>query len=383
MDYKEELPYAYWLHNIKGVGNKGIEKLLRKEKMPSRIFELTKEQMHQIYFEEEKVFTERAIEYIVNSKQGWNIKKEFEKLRTSGIAFYPKFHPSYPKALKEIPDAPWGLYVMGRLPEEKKMTVAVVGARECSAYGAYVAKQLGAALSENGIQVVSGMAKGIDSLAQWAAMEEGRAYGVLGSGVDVCYPYSNKKVYEKLIETGGIISEYSPGTEAKACNFPARNRIISGLSQVVVVIEAKEKSGTLITVDMALEQGRDVYVVPGRITDSLSTGCNRLIRQGAAVLASVEEFIKEIREIYVNYDFCDSRKDTTGEKKEECFKKWENIILENIDYYPKTLQKIYDDIGRSLQYNKIPEMQDIMKMLINLEKIGKISIEAGCYYVKS
>jgi len=204
----------------------------------------------------------------------------------------------YPGRLKKIPDPPKTLYVMGGLPKEHIPAVAVIGARDCSEYGKYIATSLGAALGRNGIQVISGMARGIDGIGQEAALDAGgSSFAVLGCGVDVCYPANNRRLYEKLQTGGGILSEYPPGTPPRAGNFPPRNRIVSGLSDAVVVVEAREKSGTLITVDMALEQGREVYVVPGRVTDPLSCGCNRLLRSGAGIFLDAEEFMEELLQI--------------------------------------------------------------------------------------
>ncbi|MBD5544377.1 MAG: DNA-protecting protein DprA [Lachnospiraceae bacterium] len=381
IDYKEEMPYAYWLHNIKGVGNKGIRKLLKEALKPSRLFEMTKEQMLQTYVIKEKIFTQKAVCHIVQSREGWDVMGRYEEMKKKGIDFYPEFHPDYPEKLKEIPDAPWAVYGIGKLPEQEKMTVAVIGARECSAYGAHMAKELGRALAENGIQVVSGMARGIDSMAQQAAMEKGSAYGVLGSGVDICYPQSSRNVYENLKRNGGILSEYPPGTEPKPGNFPARNRIISGLSQAVVVVEAKEKSGTLITVDMALEQGREVYVVPGRITDALSAGCNRLMKQGADMLCSVEEFIRELHGNY-GYRIGD---DAAGKKVEyeKGLEDFELKILENIDFYPKSIQKIYEEAVEGEKKEEMPDLKKIMEALIRLEEKGEIQAKGGYYALKS
>ena len=204
----------------------------------------------------------------------------------------------YPARLLEIPDPPERLYVLGKLPEEKVPSVAIIGARECSEYGNYVAARLGECMGRNGIQVVSGMARGIDGIGQTAALDAGgSSFAVLGSGVDVCYPARNRRLYERLWERGGVLSEYPPGTPALSRNFPPRNRIVSGLADAVVVVEAREKSGTLITVDMALEQGKEVYAVPGRVTDALSSGCNRLVKLGAAVLLDPEELAEELRGI--------------------------------------------------------------------------------------
>lgn len=213
------------------------------------------------------------------------------------VKHYKKEDSGYPERLKNISGAPKELYVLGRLPEEDRLSVAVVGARDCSEYGKFVARELGAVLGRNGISVVSGMARGIDGISQEAALDAGgSSFAVLGCGVDICYPEANRRLYERLKECGGVISEYPPGSPALAWHFPPRNRIVSGLADVVVVIEARIKSGTLITVDMALEQGREVYVVPGRVTDRLSDGCNSLLRQGAGILLSPEEFLRELLE---------------------------------------------------------------------------------------
>lgn len=225
------------------------------------------------------------------------------------IFFITPFDEKFPEKLRNIPDAPGGLYVRGRLPVESEITVAVIGARECSDYGKYVAEGLGTFFGKNGVMVVSGMARGIDGISQWAALEAGgRSIGVLGCGADICYPAKNRALFDRLVEQGTILTEYPPGMPPKAMNFPARNRIVSGLADAVVVVEARSKSGTLITVDMALEQGREVFVVPGRVTDRLSDGCNRLIKQGAGILLSPEELLEELREL----------KERTKERRSEC-----------------------------------------------------------------
>lgn len=207
-------------------------------------------------------------------------------------------YDGYPGRLQEIPGPPDKLYLIGRLPEEARASVAVIGARDCSEYGRQVATRLGDMLGRRGIQVISGMARGIDGIAQEAAVRAGgSSFAVLGSGVDVCYPARNRALYERLKTSGGILSEYPPGTPAMPRNFPPRNRIVSGLADAVIVVEARAKSGTLITVDMALEQGREVYAVPGRLTDGLSAGCNRLLKLGAGLLLDTEEFLEELRAV--------------------------------------------------------------------------------------
>ncbi len=262
------------------------------------------------------------------------------------ISFITPFDSGYPERLKNIPDAPAGLYIGGRLPEDTEIAVAVVGARECSEYGRYVAQKLGAFLGENKVTVVSGMARGIDGISQWAALEAGgTSIGVLGCGPDICYPAQNRKLYDRLLRQGAVLSEYALGTPPKPAHFPARNRIVSGLSDAVVVVEAREKSGTLITVDMALEQGREVFVVPGRITDSLSDGCNRLIRQGAGILLSPRELLTELQELKHRTKERDRGETETEKKKKRACK----VEKRQTDVSPeeKALQK-EPDMGKEI-----------------------------------
>lgn len=295
MDRKEwterERMYACWLCNFPGINNRQQRQLME-----------TCGSMEGIYLADTKIWetvlSRKQVENLKAYTAAWRPEEEYRKMQEEGIGLVTIKDQTYPKALKEIPDPPCALFFRGRLPRENVPAVAVVGARECSEYGKYVAKQLGRLLGRNGIAVISGMAKGIDGICQRAALEAGGySVGVLGSGVDICYPAQNKDLYENLTVNGAVLSAYPLGTPAHSWNFPPRNRIVSGLADAVVVVEARARSGTLITVDMALEQGREVYVVPGRVTDRLSDGCNRLIRQGAGVLADPEEFLEEIGQL--------------------------------------------------------------------------------------
>ncbi len=281
--------YDLWFCSLPGVGN------IRGERLLSLCGGSTKKLYHEPDGVWRQVLSEKVYEEVRKFTARWKLREEYEKMAEMGVGLVLLSQDAYPEKLKQIPDAPLGLFFKGRLPDKGEHSVAVVGARDCSAYGRYVAGALGKALGERGISLVSGMAKGIDGISQQAALEAGGlSYGVLGCGADICYPAGNRKLYEMLSEKGGVLSPYPPGTLPKSCNFPPRNRIVSGLSEAVVVIEARNKSGTLITVDMALEQGREVYVVPGRVTDRLSDGCNRLLKQGAQVFLSPEEFVEEL-----------------------------------------------------------------------------------------
>lgn len=292
MDEKEK-QYAYWLSSLPGIGNKTIGELLEVcGGTAQEVYRASEKQW-------EQVLRSRQLESIKQSVASCNVEQEYEKLVAQEITFVSREEETYPKRLRNIPDAPYSLFVKGRLPEENALSVAIIGARDCSEYGRFVATCLGKYLGEQGVQIISGMARGIDGISQEATLKAGgTSYGVLGCGVDICYPAQNRKLYDRLIAEGGVLSSFLPGTGPKAQHFPPRNRIVSGLADVIIVIEARNKSGTIITVDMALEQGKDVYVVPGRITDRLSDGCNHLIRQGAGVIVSPEEFFEEISHVW-------------------------------------------------------------------------------------
>lgn len=218
-----------------------------------------------------------------------------ELARRMDIRFVQKEEAAFPEKLRTIPDCPMGLFYRGKLPENGKPAVAIVGARKCSNYGTQMAAVISEALTLAGFQIVSGMAMGIDGISQRACLSRGGySCAVLGSGVDVCYPPMNRDLYDQLLTGGGIVSEYPVGTAPLGTNFPRRNRIISGLADALVVVEARKKSGTLITADQALEQGRDVFAVPGRFSDELSYGCNHLIAQGAGIIVSPDELVSDL-----------------------------------------------------------------------------------------
>lgn len=284
---EEERKYAYFLCSIPMIGGVRAECLLTRFGTLRGIYEAGASGW-------KECVSDSIVEYMERQKRDGEWEREYEQLSSKQIRFVLHEEEGFPGKLLEIPDPPYGIFYKGDLPEETQPSVAVIGARECSEYGRYVAEELGRYLGRQGIQVISGMARGIDGISQQAALSAGgTSYGVLGCGVDICYPSQNRKLYEELLQKGGLISAYAPGTKPLPQYFPPRNRIVSGLSDALIVIEARQKSGTLITVDMALEQGKDVYVVPGRIIDRLSDGCNRLLTQGAGVFLSPESFLEE------------------------------------------------------------------------------------------
>lgn len=256
----EDKKYWIWLSRLEGIGPIKIKQLLEIYKIPKKIWELKKEELLKI-----KGIGEKIANQILNEKYRNNLEQYIEYMEKYHIGIINILEEDYPEKLKNIYDSPIVLYYKGnkKLINSNKM-IAIVGCRNCSIYGEEVSKKFAHDLAKEGICVISGLAKGIDSRAHLGALKEkGKTIAVLGSGLDRIYPSENIKLYNEIVKNGGLIlSEYVIGTNANRMNFPARNRIISGLSDGVLVIEAKEKSGTLITVDFALEQGKEVYVVP-------------------------------------------------------------------------------------------------------------------------
>jgi DNA processing protein len=216
------------------------------------------------------------------------------RLRDAGVYWIARSAPAFPPLLHAIHDPPPGLFVRGDADLDllRSATVAVVGARSCSPYGAQVARMLGRELGRAGLVVVSGLARGVDGEAHRGALEVGAlTVGVLGCGIDRDYPAAHRELAARIRATGLTVSEYAPGVEPAPWRFPARNRIIAGLSAATVVVEARDRSGALITADLALEEGREVFAVPGEITSALSSGTNDLLKLGATPLTTVADVL--------------------------------------------------------------------------------------------
>jgi DNA processing protein len=218
------------------------------------------------------------------------------QLAADGYAWLGRGEPAFPARLKAVHDPPPGLFLRSasREPPAEAPTVAIVGARACSAYGAEVAHALARDLAAAGVVVVSGLARGVDAAAHRGAIETGRTIAVLGCGIDRDYPRAHASLAAEIVRHGWVVSEYPPGVEPAPWRFPARNRIVAGLADVTVVVEARERSGALITADLALDEGRDVMAVPGEITSRLSKGTNHLLRLGAAPVTGVGDVFRSL-----------------------------------------------------------------------------------------
>ena len=294
-EYTKKERYELWLGFVLGPGSKRYFRLLA----------LFDDDAHAVFeaagkrdLPEECGLKEAFIEKIYASANERYISACFKRLAELDISAAAFSSREYPKLLKEIYDPPSVLYYRGVLEPQPALPIGVVGSRAPSEYGRHMAAEFSAALAQSGACVVSGLAYGVDCIAALGALSaKDNPYptiAVLGCGVDVVYPPANRDVYEQIVERGAVVSEFLPGTQAFASNFPMRNRIISGLSRGVLVVEAAEKSGTLITVDCALEQGRDVFALPGRVTDPKSYGTKTLLRDGHGKLVlNVEDILEE------------------------------------------------------------------------------------------
>ena len=371
-----ERRYAYFMCSIPAIGGVRAGQLLARFGSPRGVYEAETEALRECV-------SASVAEAMERQKKSGEWEREYEQLAEKQIRFILREEEGFPQKLAEIPDPPYGLFYRGSLSEETRPAVAVIGARECSEYGRYVAEELGRYLGSAGIPVISGMARGIDGISQQAALSAGGAsYGVLGCGVDICYPSQNRRLYEELLQKGGLLSTYAPGTRPLPQYFPPRNRIVSGLSDALIVIEARQKSGTLITVDMALEQGKDVYVVPGRITDRLSDGCNRLLTQGAGVFLSPESFVEEFLKSWeekqgLSTETPDGKRRRKGRRTDSGNK--ENMtkvklpkeslqkIFECLEPLPKTSEALLQELWEMGEYTDISELN---RGLMELELLG-------------
>ena len=262
--------------------------LLKKYEKPEKLYNIVKEEWLLLNYIDEKVYAK-----IEKSKSEESINKYLKAIKKENINVITILDKEYPYKLKEIYDPPVVLYTIGDVNLLNSKSIGIVGSRDCSLYGKNVTIYFSRKLASNEITVVSGLAKGIDLYAHIGCLQaKGRTIAVLGNGINVIYPKENSTIYSEIIKRGGLlVSEYIINATPVPLNFPARNRIISGLSDKLLVVESKEKTGTISTVDFALDYGKDIYVVPGNIDNKYSEGTNNLIKQGASIVTGIRDII--------------------------------------------------------------------------------------------
>ncbi|MDD5948515.1 MAG: DNA-processing protein DprA [Lachnospiraceae bacterium] len=349
MNSEEE--FWFWLNTIPGIGRKTIDKLLEQFGSPQKVYETTEKEW-------KRCLTASQLDALVRSRNPGRVREQLKRLSDRNIIFMWQGHPGYPKRLLQLFDAPYGLYLKGSLPREKQRTIAVVGARNADDYGRELAFYFSRELAGAGIGVISGLAYGVDGQAHRGALEVGGyTLGILGSGINICYPKENYRLYGKLAQNGGIMSEYGLDIAPKPGLFPVRNRLIAAMADGILVVQARKKSGSLITVDQGLELGRDIFALPGRVGDELCEGCNQMIQSGAKLVTKVEDILEEWGEISDNSPSFQIHSKNT-------LVKIEKMVYSVMRLEPKHVDAILEETGLTIA--------QLIPVLMQLEQQGYI-----------
>ncbi|MBR1597479.1 MAG: DNA-processing protein DprA [Lachnospiraceae bacterium] len=382
MSNEEEINYLwYWLCNIEGMGRTTIRRLLEEYETPRNIYYEDNDIIMEFLHRNQRVKT--TVSQYVTSKNKDSIIYSYEKLSAKGVTFIHMGSEDYPLRLKNIPDPPLCLYYKGRLPNDDKKSIAIIGARNSTNYGRQMARIFGRELSKNNIAVISGLARGIDGMAHRGAIEGGGyTMGVLGCGIDVVYPQENYDLFIEMEKNGGIISESNIGIKPYAALFPQRNRIISGLSDGILVVEAREKSGTFITVDQGLEQGKEVFALPGRLIDDSSKGCNNLIKMGAHFVSDIADVLEVLDE--QSFTDCTVNETGNGINNDKISRIFENEHVKNL--LAPAEKMVYSVLSVDPKYidNIIDETMlapgEVCMYLNKMEMMGIVDEPARNYY---
>ena len=355
----EDKLYWYWLCGKVRLPIKKQKELMDIFIHPKELYKINpailKEHMTQLEYDR-----------FVHSRDETAIKKGYEALHRENIRFIIQKEVAYPNRLRKIYDAPYGIFQKGQPYEEKELSIAIVGSRYPTTYGFEISKKFAKELAQQGVQIVSGLARGIDGTVHREIIDKkGQAVGVLGCGIDLIYPKENFQLFYDMYANQTVISEYPPGSEPLKWHFPERNRIISGLSDGILVTEARARSGSLITADFALEQGKEVFALPGRANDPLSGGCNRLIQGGASLLLSPSDVLEFLGMKY-------ERKLTIHKFSQNRLAKNENLVYASVDSRPRHLEEVAALSGLSVT--------ECMEALLKLELAGLVFGTGNQYY---
>lgn len=363
-EHLTEKEYLYFISHATGVGAVSIFKLREYFGSFGEVWTAGEKEIR-----DSGILTPKRAEALLQCRKDESaMRKEYEDMEKNHIWFVAYFEDEYPKRLRPYHDRPAGLFVKGKLPDDNIPAAAIVGARNCTEYGKQMAEKLAHELGENGVQIISGLALGVDGAAHRGCLDAGGdTFAVLGCGVNICYPKENYRLFARMETQGGILSEFVPGTVPAAMNFPMRNRIISGLADIVVITEAREKSGSLITADLALDQGKDVFAVPGRVSDPLSTGCNRLLQMGASVCLGADDIFQYFG---VKYE----KKLIVGNFSEKRLAKKENMVYSFLDSRPKHIEEIVKNCQISVA--------EALEIMLTLEMKGMVTSAGNQYYCR-
>lgn len=357
---------------VPGLGRSKVPQLISKLGSAEAVYKATEKQLRDI-----KICTDKQIINFINNRDEKLPEKIADFCYKNSVKLVSIYESGYPRALKEIHDPPLVLYVKGTLPDTE-YNLAIVGSREASNYGLKAAACFAAAFVSRNITVVSGGAKGIDTAAHETCIKlGGKTVAVLGCGIDIVYPAENRELFSKIAECGAVITEYPPGTEPLARNFPARNRIIVGLSRGILVAEAARKSGAIITANIAADEAREVYCVPGSIFLGKSLGCHDLIRTGAKLVDSPEDIFEDMSAWY-GCNKVPVQQDIFAIEKEKQFDSLNNTE-DNVSELAHKLLKILEQEPLSLEDLTEQSGESLVKVsveLLNLQMAGMITVDA-------
>lgn len=361
-----EEQYWFWLCNIPHMWQGNLSKILHYLHTPKEVWEASSKLLEKIPGCKKEIIVN-----IKNSKKAEYLQKlevKWNQMEKNKIQFFYPTHPQYPSKLRNLYDYPYSLYCKGELPREDIPVLAMVGARACSEYGKKIAEEMAEDLSRYGVHTISGMAYGIDSHSHWGSLKgNGKTYAVLGSGIDVCYPKANKELYDAISEHGAVLSEYPLGEAPISWHFPLRNRLISALSSAVLVVEAKKKSGSFITVDYALEQGKSVMAIPGRISDPLSEGCHYLIRSGAGICRNVWDILEDMNILAEDSKNFQKKMKLVLEKELE-------VVYSVISLLPKSTELIAKELHM--------DIRDVVNAMVKLQLLGLVEEPVRGFFVR-
>ena len=359
-----ELASLYFLHTLPGVGNRTLWKIKQEWGSFLACFEADQRSI-------QRSSLPTSIQAaIMEGRRGADPLSGLEKILAQDIKICCVEDDEYPQLLRSIFDPPYLFYFRGKLEILSRLCLGIVGSRAATNYGKVQARHFGKELAGQGIVVVSGLARGVDTEAHQGALESGgETAAVLGSGLEVIYPPENKKLYDRIAQVGLIISEFTPLAHPEPRNFPVRNRTISGLCRGILVVEAKARSGALITADFALEQGRDVFAIPGPINSANSAGTNNLIKQGACLVSGIEDILTEYR--------LNSRMKSPASPQGELGfdrDRDEAAVLQALDYEAMHFDTLLGEAGLSIG--------ELSTVLLKMELQGLIKAMPGNHYVK-
>lgn len=364
----KELEYWVWLNAVEAVGSRRFFQLLEKFQSPKAVWEASVEELSNV-----PNINMQVVANIDNSRREFDLRAEFELAKKYDVEIIAYADGRYPELLRTIYDPPPVIYVKGDASILNEVCISVVGSRKATEYGRMVTNKLVTELVQEGIVIVSGLARGIDTYAHKAALESnGLTVAVLGCGIDICYPHENKGLFESICKSGAVMTTHPFGTRPQKHNFPARNRLISGISLGTIVVEAGERSGALITADFALEQGREVFAVPGSILSPASAGANRLIKQGARVVMDATDVLEELGLERRSGE--ERRVDSASEEIQIDLSLDETLVLNALCFEPKHVNTVVRETGLSTK--------QVSSSLVRLELAGMVKGLQGNMFVR-